>query len=314
MIKIYNEDCIKGAKVYIKDNSVDLIICDPPFGIGETKFEGLYNRKNNIIDGYVEAPKDYNTFSKQWVKEAERVLKENGTLYIFSGWSNLYDILDAIKDSNLLTLNQIIWKYNFCVFAKKKFISSHYHVLRVAKQKADLTFNTYCRFGPQEKASDGKSLLNIDLEDVFLINKEYSSGEVKNNNKLPLEIINKLILYSSNEGDLVSDFFLGNFTTAFSAKGLNRDFVGFELNESGFKHHSKKLQGYEEGCLTKKLKQIKVELPKNQGNKITNEEVIKIKKRFSELLKTEKTKKSIIEILMKEFERGKFSIINILKR
>lgn len=311
MFDIYNEDCISGAKERIADNSVDLIICDPPFGINETSFEGMYNREKNIIKNYQEAPEDYNLFSKQWIKEATRILKDSGTMYIVSGWSNLYDILDAIKENNLITLNHIIWKYNFGVFAKNKFISSHYHILRVSKSN-DVVFNSYCRFAPQEKDENELSLLNKDLEDVFTINKEYNKGEFKNQNKLPNELINKLIMYSSNEGDLVSDFFLGNFTTAYCSKGLNRNFVGFEVNKDSYDYHKDKLQEFKEGSFMKEPPEVVI--PENKGKKITAEEIEKIYNRFDELTGKIKTKKEIIEILREEFGRGKFSIINILKK
>jgi site-specific DNA-methyltransferase (adenine-specific) len=186
--------------------------------------------------------------------------------------------------------------------------------LRVAKNKNNLTFNTYCRYGPQEKDENGKSLLNADLEDVFYINKEYAPGEFKNINKLPLELINKLILYSSNEGDIVADFFLGNFTTAYGAKGHNRDIVGFETNEEIFNYHIKKIRDYEWGILLKDKKEVVVDTPKRQGQRITEDEVRNIKKRYIELSKEMKYKKDIVVNLCNEFERGKFSIINILKR
>jgi len=60
---IYNIDCIEGAKKYINDNSIDLIICDPPFGINETSFKKHYGRKDLVLDGYVKAPIDYENFS-----------------------------------------------------------------------------------------------------------------------------------------------------------------------------------------------------------------------------------------------------------
>ncbi len=309
--EIYNEDCIVGAKNRISDNSIDLIICDPPFGINETSFEGMYNREKNIIKNYQEAPKDYNLFSKQWIKEASRVLKDNGTMYIVSGWSNLYDILDAVKENKLITLNHIIWKYNFGVFTKNKFISSHYHILRVSKSNKT-TFNSYCRFAPQEKDDIGLSLLNKDLEDVFCINKEYLKGEHKNQNKLPNELINKLIMYSSNEGDLVSDFFLGNFTTAYCSKGLNRNFIGFEINKEAFDYHIEKIKEFKEGCFIVNPPEAKI--PKNKGKSLTEAEINSIHSRYNDLRKVLKTKKEVIDVLAEEFGRGKFSIINILKK
>lgn len=83
-------------------------------------------------------------------------------------------------------------------------IASHYHILYCSKtNKSKPIFNTHCRFGSQEKDDNGRKLLYKDLEDVFVVNKEFAPGEIKNQNKLPEELIKKLILYSSNEGDMV---------------------------------------------------------------------------------------------------------------
>ncbi len=98
---IFNEDCIQGSKVHLEKDSIDLMICDPPFGINEKSFDNLYARKKDVvIDGYVEAPQDYAAFSKNWIEEAHRVLKPDGSIYIISGWTNLVHILNYLNYSN----------------------------------------------------------------------------------------------------------------------------------------------------------------------------------------------------------------------
>src|SRR5262249_14275708 len=84
-ISLYNMCCIDGAKQHVADGSIDLIIGDPPFGIGEEKFTTYYNRsEEHILPGYVPAPKDYYRFSKDWIMQAYRVLKEDGSMYVMS--------------------------------------------------------------------------------------------------------------------------------------------------------------------------------------------------------------------------------------
>ena len=75
------------------------------------------------------------------------------------------------------------------------------------------------------------------MEDVFAINKQNMPGAVKNNNKLPDELVSKMIEYSSNPGDVVCDFFMGNFTTAYCSTKLNRNVVGFEMNKEAYDYH-----------------------------------------------------------------------------
>jgi site-specific DNA-methyltransferase (adenine-specific) len=171
MIQIYNANCIDPNK-RIADESVDLGIFDPPFGIGEAAFDKHYNREDGlVIGGYQEAPKDYDVFTLKWMTEAVRVLKPNGSMYIIIGHSSLRHVLNAAYELGLAEVNHIIWKYNFGVATKKKFVTSHYHILYLANPEGGRTFNTNCRFGSQERDKYGGSLLYDDLEDVFVINK-----------------------------------------------------------------------------------------------------------------------------------------------
>ena len=311
MINIYNEECIQGS-TRIKDESVDLIICDPPFGIDESSFQKYYKRKQeNIIQGYTEAPENYAEWTLEWITQAKRILKSNGSLYIVSGWTNLIHVLNACQKLDLKVINHITWKYNFGVNTTKKFVSSHYVIVYATKQKAKPTFNTFCRFGPQEKNNSGGSMLYQDLEDVFVINKEYLPNQKKNINKLPDELLRKLILYSSNKDDLVCDFFMGNFTTAYVAHKLGRNVTGFEINPEAYNMHINELKNTEKGCDLKILKTVEIQQPKNQGKPITIEERTAIMDRHQEL-KINMTKKAIIELLCEEFERGKFGILNII--
>ncbi len=80
----YNEDCISGAREHLQDNSVDLIITDPPYGIRGDTLHRHYNRNERcVIPGYVEIPCDeYRDFSERWIREAERVLRPGGSLYV----------------------------------------------------------------------------------------------------------------------------------------------------------------------------------------------------------------------------------------
>ena len=235
-LQIYNEDCILGAQKYFPDKSIDLMICDPPFGINEAKFDSLYNRKEElVIGGYKEAPIDYYAFTKAWMEQAKRVLTDNGSMYVVSSWNNIHIIRNVIQELNMKLINEIIWKYNFGVFTKKKFVSSHYNISYVGKsKKSKPTFNTDCRYKLTDKDGKKGSLRYQDMEDVWYIPKQYKRGEIKTVNKLPEKLMEKMILYSSNEGDKIGDFFLGNFTSAVVASKLGRVPCGFEVNPNHF--------------------------------------------------------------------------------
>ena len=313
MIKIFAEDCLDIEKK-IGDESVDLGINDPPFGIGETDFDKHYNRDNGqIIQGYKEAPPDYDQWTFLWMSEAKRVLKENGSMYIIMGHSNLRHVLNAAYSLNLYEINHIIWKYNFGVNTKKKYVTSHYHILHYSKsEKSRVVFNLNCRFGCQEKDNKGGSLLYQDLEDVFSINKEYLPVEMKNQNKLPEALIRKLMMYSSNPGDMVCDFFMGNFTTAYTAIKLGRNVCGYEINKGSFDYHVPKIRDLTFGFDLENLKPVRNIVPVNQGKSIEFSEASSICRDYSAMCLEGMTKKKINEILQGKYGRGKFSIKNII--
>jgi site-specific DNA-methyltransferase (adenine-specific) len=237
--EIYNEDCVTGSEKYIDNESVDLIIADPPFGLNESTFEKHYNRKEeNVLGGYVEAPIDYYRFTEAWMKQAKRILKDNGSMYVVSGWTNLRNVLNVIADLEFHVINHLIWRFSFGVFTKAKFVTSHYHILYLKKsKKAKVKFNTNCRYSGNDRDENGRSLLYKDLEDVWNIKKEYQPGKIKNRNKLPDKLVEKMILYSSAPGDVIFDPFLGNFTTAFVAHKHGRIPMGFEINKVAYDHN-----------------------------------------------------------------------------
>jgi len=233
---LYNEDCCDGMQ-RLPDACAALVVADPPYGIGNPK--SMYNRKDDKVwGGYEEAPTDpdgYLAFTRKWLAEAVRVLRPGGSMYIFSGWTFEHLVKLALAShKDLYEVNHIIWKYQFGVNTKRKFVSSHYHVFFWAKDGARRTFNLECRFEGSERTKEGRSLLYKDLEDVWVINRTYKPGQNKNQNELPEAIIEKILAYSSDPGNLVLDPFLGGFTTARVARRMGRRFVGFEINPEGF--------------------------------------------------------------------------------
>ena len=312
----YNGDCIAGAAEYIKNNSIDLIITDPPYGIHGDRLHRHYNRNEEfVMDGYVEIPRaDYADFSIRWIKEAERVLRPGGSIYIVSGYTHLIDLLNALKTTSLKEINHIIWKYNFGVFTRRKYVSSHYHILFYEKPGSTRTFNLESRFGLHEKTAEGRSLNNFDREDVWTINREYKPGRVKNKNELPTKLLIKMIQYSSNEGDLVGDFFLGGFSTAAVATGLNRRVVGFEISRAIFDTKIREFETLVPGYLVPSLQNPDTCAQKNFRKRWTAEDLRTLHEGYSNLRAEGVSKKHIIARLGEELGRGRWSIEKALKK
>lgn len=211
--RIIYGDCIKLMR-QLPDESIDVIIADPPFGLNFNGKESIYNRDDRFVrQGYQEAQGDYTEFSTSWIRELPRIMKKTGSSWIFSGWTNLAAILNAVSDANLNLVNHVIWKYQFGVFTRRKFVTSHYHILFLAKSPR-YYFN---------------KIMHYPL-DVWEINRTYRKSEVKNGTKLPEELVARCIEFPSQPGFLILDPFMGNGTTAVAAKGTFRHYLGFEIN------------------------------------------------------------------------------------
>ncbi len=228
--RIYNMDCVEGMRAMPAD-IVDLVITDPPFAIEFGPQRSNYNRTpSRVLSGYREIKADeYLEFTLAWMAQVFRVLKESGSAFVFSGWNNLKDILIAADELGFTTVNHIIWKYQFGVVCKRRFVTSHYHCLYLCKNDAKRKFFLNARFGQDARSDDGGSLRYRDLEDVWVIKREYWHGDTKTPTKLPSEIIEKILAYTSERGDLVLDPFLGSGQVAVVASRLGRQYLGFEV-------------------------------------------------------------------------------------
>ena len=150
-------------------------------------------------------------------------------MYIFSGWNHLKDLLIAIDSCELTTVNHLIWKYQFGVVTRRKYVTSHYHCLFVCKDDRQRQFYPFSRFDKDAKTGTGGSAHYRDKEDVWEIKREYWQGAVKTPTKLPAELIEKILDYSSEKGDVVLDPFLGSGQVAVVSKMKGRHYVGFEI-------------------------------------------------------------------------------------
>ncbi|MCS6831377.1 MAG: site-specific DNA-methyltransferase [Armatimonadota bacterium] len=231
--RIYLMDCREGME-RMPACCVDLIVTDPPFAIGFRARRANYNRtQERVLEGYNEIPEEeYYPFTLSWMQGAYRVLKQSGSMYVFSGWNNLKHILNALDEVGFLTVNHIIWKYQFGVYTKRRFVTSHYHCLYVCKHDRLRRFYPDCRF-PSARTKDGNPRYR-DMEDVWFIPREYWNGDIKTPTKLPAELVRKILQYSSVEGDVVLDPFLGSGQVAVVAKQMGRRYIGFEVTPEYF--------------------------------------------------------------------------------
>ena len=228
--EIFCGDCIAGM-ASLPSASVDLIVSDPPFAIEFSAKRTNYNRKDGrVLNGYADIPANrYADFSRDWLVAARRLLKDTGSAFVFSGWNNLKDILIAADAAGFVTVNHIIWKYQFGVFCRRRFVTSHYHCLYLCADDKKRKFRPHVRHSPGERGANGGSALYADMEDVWTIKREYWTGDTKTPTKLPAEVIKKILAYASDSGDLVFDPFMGSGQVAVVAKQMGRSYLGFEV-------------------------------------------------------------------------------------
>ena len=308
-------DCVEQCCRYLADNCIDLIITDPPYGINGDQLHKHYNRDESfVIDGYVEIPQEeYEEFSFTWIKEAERVLRPGGSIYLLSGWTNLRHVLNALDRTDLQQVNHIIWKYNFGVYTRNKYVTSHYHILYLVKPGASPTFNTYSRHSPSKKKNN-RSVLYADMEDVWVIDREYKTGKTRHKNELPGRLLAKMIQYSSNEGDVIADFFAGSFSTAKVAKALNRSSVSFEISRAACEHQIPQVKRVQWGEMLDEVPRGEDDRPAKQYQPWTPDELARLLSAYRERRERGMNKRTAIDSLSPEFGRGYFSILNALKK
>lgn len=240
---IRNVDCVEGMRE-LPEESIDLIVTDPPFAIDFKAQRSNYNRKGSrVLEGYSEVQADeYLEFTQSWMGEAYRLLKSSGSAFVFSGWNNLKDILNVIDEVGFTTINHIIWKYQFGVATRRKFVSSHYHCLFICKNDKERKFFVDSRYSQDDRIDGGRSLRYRDMEDVWAINREYWTGDIKTPTKLPRELIEKILAYTSEKEDIVLDPFLGSGQVAVVAQMMGRKYIGYEIVPEYFEFAQSRLK------------------------------------------------------------------------
>jgi len=202
-----------------RERKFNLIIADPPFGISFNKSSHEYGSTDYDLYEDDFTPESYFKFSKDWIRICYEALTDDGSLYIISGWTNLQFILNAIKTTDFNLLNHAIWHYSWGVYTKRRFTTSHYHILLLVKDRRKYTFF-------KQKHYD---------EDVFYWS-EYNRGNDPDRIKghpcqLPIVLLDKLIRTSSSPSDLIGDVFSGSGGTILAARRAGRDVIGFEIRK-----------------------------------------------------------------------------------
>jgi site-specific DNA-methyltransferase (adenine-specific) len=231
-LKIILGDAISELQK-LKSNSVDLIISDPPYNLGKDYGNGSDSKNFE----------EYILFTKNWTKEATRVLKHTGTIYVFMGFrfiSYLYQILE--KENELKFVNWICWHYTQGIGKTKGFSPRHDDILMFTKS-SNYTFNLDSIRVPQKYYRSRNNMRGANPGDVWGFSHIHYCQDNRQDHptQKPEGLIERMVLASSNENDLVLDPFSGSGTTLRVCQQLKRICIGIELNGDYVKMTKKRL-------------------------------------------------------------------------
>ncbi len=230
---ILQGDCLEELKK-IPSGTVDMVFADPPYNLqlaGE-----LLRPDQSRVDGVEEdwdrfsTFNDYDTFTRAWLSECRRVLKDTGTLWVIGSYHNIFRVGTALQDLGFWILNDIIWRKTNPMpnFRGRRFTNAHETLIWASKsgEQKRYTFNY-----------DAMKALNDDLQmrsDWVLPicngaeRLKGDDGQKVHPTQKPESLLHRVILSASNAGDTILDPFFGTGTTGAVAKKLGRHFIGIE--------------------------------------------------------------------------------------
>lgn len=207
----------------LPDSSVDLIVADPPYNLGKD-----YGKtKDNL------GKTEYLEFSKEWLAECNRLLKPNGSIYIFMGIRYISYIYQILEDELCLDFqNWIVWHYTQGLGKKKGFSSRHDDIL-VFSKGSNPKFNLDDIRIPQKFYRKINNMRGANPGNVWEFSHVHYCNENRQNHptQKPEGLIERIILASSDENDVVLDPFSGSGTTLRVCQQLNRNGIGIEIHK-----------------------------------------------------------------------------------
>lgn len=239
-VKLFLGDSLELLKK-IPAESIDMIFADPPYNLSNGGFSCHAGKRVSVNKGDwdksngVEA--DFK-FHNQWIKACRRVLKPNGTIWISGTYHSVYACGFALQKQGWHILNDIAWfKPNAAPhLACRMFAHAHETLIWAKKdKKAKQTFHYKdMKFGDFPKDNIKKP--DKQMRSLWSVNTP-PSGEKKHGKhptQKPEILLERIVLSSTNEGDLILDPFCGSATTGIMALKHNRRFVGIDLEKQYF--------------------------------------------------------------------------------
>lgn len=219
---IYNMDCIEGMKS-IPDESIDLIVTDPPYLIGYSRHD-----KNSRFSKPIKNDDNPDLVSR-YIKECYRIMKNNTACYMFTNYKTVDWFKTELENAGFNLKNIIIWdkERNGMGDLSTTFGYSYEIIFFVTKGQPKIR---------------GKR-----IPDVWRFSRVSSKEQVHQNQK-PAGLIRQCIEKSSDFGAVVFDGFMGSGTTAIACLETGRHYIGYELDNEYFKMAQNRILDYELMC------------------------------------------------------------------
>ena len=233
---IYKGDSLEILKIF-PSKSVDLIFADPPYNM-QLKND-LYRPNNTKVDGVDDewdkfsSFEDYDNFCISWLKECKRVLKDTGSIWVIGSYHNIYRVGNIMLNLGYWILNDVTWyKTNpMPNFLGTRFTNATETLLWCSKGEKykKYTFNHKL----MKKYNGGKQMTSVWNIGLCIGSERIkgNDGKKAHSTQKPEELLKRVILSTTNKGDIVLDPFFGTGTTGAVAKKLGRNFIGIEQEQ-----------------------------------------------------------------------------------
>lgn len=237
---LYHDDCIEFLKK-IPENSIDMIFADPPYNLSNGGFTVHAGRRVSVNKGEWDisrgADQDFE-FHTQWIKECQRILKPEGTIWISGTYHSIYQCGFALQLLGYKILNDITWfKPNASPnLSGRYFAAAHENLIWAIKDpKSKHTFNyQLMRNDDWSEADDQIKRKGKQMRSVWRINtprpEEKTFG--KHPTQKPMALLERIVLATTKENAIILDPFTGSSTTGLAAILHGRKFIGIDLEQN----------------------------------------------------------------------------------
>lgn len=248
---VYLADCVELMKI-IPAGSVDVVFADPPYRLSRGGVTVRSGRLASVDKGAWDRSMGFagdHRFNVRWLKEARRILKPDGTIWVTGTHHIIFSIGFALQSIGLKLINQITWQKpdpppNALHTA---FTHAHETILWASKGRGSRhTFN-YEIINSRDPGAQMSSVWRIPA----VPRREKLHGY--HPTQKPLRLVRRAILASTNEGDLIFDPFCGSGTTGVAAKELGRFFVGVEMEEEFARLAARRIRATERGSVLREI-------------------------------------------------------------